>query len=317
MTDNLFIMEYSVQATYWENYSTHPSLPVSNQAGNNVLYNRWTEKVEMDDCQYSTRTREGKFMIRSDNASGFIADQMRSQMAVLSVPEGFLRQSTNSSLSPDGLTLSYTITDKEVFKLPPDPAFHAEGEYTESSNTPGGSVRFAACRVSMRAPKTVPQAKLVSTAVGVAAAKCLLNATDIKRIGVPGNKAKPQLMSSSIQIGLYDNTVEVNLRYMIQTIKQRRNGIAGFALDNPGAPGSLTYTPGSEKGEAKTPPYKDRGSAGLILQAAGYWDPNLSAVTLGPGFDAVPDNPLTDTNNRKINNAFRPLPGTAGANSEI
>ena len=77
-TDDTFLATYSIKATYWENYKYSDDYGVTvNQAGNNVMYNRWSETVEIDECNYSTRTRSGKYIIRTDNVDGEVADEMR------------------------------------------------------------------------------------------------------------------------------------------------------------------------------------------------------------------------------------------------
>jgi hypothetical protein len=81
--------------------------------------------VQIDKFMASTRTRSGTFIIRSDNAERITADQIRTQMAVLGVPNGFQRESATYTQSTDGLSIKYDIVDKEYFKAPPQDAFEA------------------------------------------------------------------------------------------------------------------------------------------------------------------------------------------------
>src|SRR5690606_15107838 len=114
------------------------------------------EIIEIDDRNYSRRTREGKYRIRSDNFQGQIADQFRRDLAVVSIPNGFLRKSAKYTQTPDGLGLEYHIVDEEVYKPPPAPAFKAQGSYTEEV-TRGGVNRYCEVNVRLEGDKITDQ----------------------------------------------------------------------------------------------------------------------------------------------------------------
>jgi hypothetical protein len=94
MTSSCFVLTYHVVAHYWERYDLDGSASVDlneNLPSSMIMYNRWTESVDIDETDMTRRTRDGKFMIRSNNDAGYMADQLRSQLAVIGVPEVLLR----------------------------------------------------------------------------------------------------------------------------------------------------------------------------------------------------------------------------------
>ena len=100
--------------------------------------------------------RSGKIVIRSDNVEGKIADQVRTQLAVIAIPAGYLRKSSKYTVSPDGLGLHYDIVDHEVFKKPPVPAYKSSGSYKEQTQK-AGAVRYVTASVTLDASKFVDQ----------------------------------------------------------------------------------------------------------------------------------------------------------------
>lgn len=309
LTNSQFLLTYHITANYWVN-SVINGLGVAGQhvsenvPSNAVLYNRWSEDITLDECQYSTRTRSGKFAIRSDNAEGFIADELRTQMAVVGIPTGFLRRNANFAIHPDGLSVSYRITDEQVHKTPPSPAFAASGSYTEEG-TRGGGRRFGNVNIRLRAPANVSQATLVETAVTVCAQKLNMNGALLQN----NNKGFALLESVSVSTDMYDNSVSVSMRAMMQTGKARLRGIAGIAGQK-GFTGNITVTPFSPV-NGDPPAYTVRGPAGLILQAAAYYDSSIGGTLTDPGVgpDAVETDVAVD-NNVQMNQGL--LPGEAG-----
>lgn len=297
LTSDSFLINFHIIANYWENNTTQTAgTPFTSNlvTGNPVLFNRWTESVEIDNCNYSTRTREGKFMIRSDNSQGKIADEVRTQMAAVSIPKGFIRKVARYTQSPDGLAIQYSLTDQEVFKMPPEPAFEATGRYTETTSKQS-AVRYGDVSVSLKGSKSTVQARLVEVAIGVAAGKLGL-------AGASLTDKKTIVLGATCTVGLYENTVDVNVKVQFPSTKQRRNGIAFLSK-------KMCFTPGSDDVNY-TPKYLDRGSAGFLLQAAAYYDPSLKAQ-LGPGVNAVAS-PQTPVGAGKVQMTQGVIPGKGG-----
>lgn len=272
VTSNLFLMSFSITARHWQNPNPN-GVNTNNKPGSPVLNNRWTETVSIDDCNYATRTRAGKFIIRSDNAQGWVASQAMSQMCVVAVPSGFLRQSSSYTVDPSGLAISYNVTDKEVYLMPPAPAHKASGEFTVFT-TNNGHQRFCRCRVALEGMKTTPKAQLIRTAVIIAATKCFM----AKAMG-DDEKGYTNLTNFHIKTDLYDNSVEVYLETMAKAFTLAEGGgrVAGVAgLEYK----TIATAPFYSEPGAPTPSYYLRGSSSIPLVAAAYYDPNLAGAKM-------------------------------------
>lgn len=270
MTNNNYLMVWRVVGHYWGNF-TRPgqTAEVTNQPGNNVISNRWEERQDIDSKNYSKLTRSGKYIIRSDNASGIIADDARTQMAVVGVPKGFIRESSNYTVQKDGLGLAYSIVDQEVFRMPPSPAFKADGYYEETTQQGSEGVRHGTAFIRLEGDKLTPMADLTRVCIATAAATLRMRGAFFgKKLGI--------LEMGKLRIGKYENYAECTLKAMITTSKERIEGIAGFA-------GIAISTPFSDPNY--TPAYLARGTPGgptqgILLQAAAYYDPSLRNTML-------------------------------------
>ncbi len=279
LTNTMFLLSWRVTAHYWENNGVSVN-PVTNLPGAVALYNRWSEQQSIDKRNYSRRTRRGKFTIRSDNTEGFIADEVRKQMAILGLPKGWLRESSDYTQSEDGLTVSYVIVDREVFKYPPPPAFTATGTYSESSAY-YGAMRYGEVWLRLEGDPDGDHDELCNVAFTVAMEK-IRNRGAIQ----DDQGLLRQIEVCAVSVGMYDNWVEVTVRSMIDQSKHVKRGIGGMGW----APVSdiifgeqlepLTATPLSEDFE-DPPEYTQRGT-GLLLQAAAYYDPSLRDNAMDP-----------------------------------
>lgn len=297
LTDETFLITYHVTAQYWERtkITATPTQPVTNSPiASPVLFNRWTESVDIDELGLSKRTRDGKCKIRSDNDLGFTADQLREAMCVTGVPEGFLRKSSRYTVTPDGLGVQYQVIDEEQYKMPPPPAFQADGETLLTGTGPAGAIRHCQVRVVLRGQKkSGDQDKMLLQAIYIAMNK-------MNRIGGNGfagggganNQGQQGILENiMVRTALYRNEVEVTVRGMLPA---NQNTVAGVGVNLK----NMNYTPvvtpvatpagvlpllNSEQGTVTDPPpYEARGSANVFLQAAAYFDPNLTGVTFNP-----------------------------------
>lgn len=273
LTNNTFLMNYHIVARYWENNTINPgeNPVVDNEPGNSVLYNRWTETVDIDQANYTTYTREGKFIIRSDNKDGQIADQLRGKMAIVMIKDGMIRVSSRYTVSQDGLGIAYNFVDKEVQKLPPDGVFSAEGTYTESTSA-NEAKRHADVRVTLRGDKRTKQTRLIELAVGICAGKILRRGQLLKNAinKVPGGKANKGVLvmeNASVVVDMYDNKVSCTMRALMANDPLRLKGINAFV-------GIDTETPESNN-QTRPPQHLLRGTQGMLLRAAAYYDPSL------------------------------------------
>ena len=124
--DNVFRVEWEIELAKLE---CSGSLQTSG-----VLSNRWECSDEIDDNFYTTRTYTGKLRLRSlfDGTTGITPNSFR-YFVIPSVCLRMRRQKITINTSMDGLTLSYTIVDKEVTFAPPYPARTWRYVYTEQT----------------------------------------------------------------------------------------------------------------------------------------------------------------------------------------
>lgn len=339
LTNTTFLIRFSIVAHYWEkDQKTTDPLARTNAAGCPVIYNRWTETVNIDSDNYTTRIREGKYRIRSDNVEGFTADQFRNDFAVVSVPDGFMRQSSQYSLTPDGLGLQYRIIDQEIFKYPPQGAFRAEGTYVETS-VKNGAKRIGDAQVTLYGPKNMAQIKLLDMAIAICTSKLILG-------DAAGNFQQPNfgpgktpdakggfklLISCVLKVDMYKNVVQAHLQALMNAAsvidpKQRIHGIAGLrggkaitttplSDTNPGANAAV---PVGVAGGSTTPKYSTRGTSNLLLIAAAYYDPSLSTNAMSLKKHGITgDNEVTNTGDSAVQTGTnRREPGQAGKKPE-
>lgn len=312
-----FIVTFRVVAHYWvdsrQEYIDDTLTPPA-VMGSPVLNNRWTETVQIGKYLESTRTRSGTFIIRSDNDDNIVADQIRSQMAVLGLPDGFMRESATYTQSADGLSIKYDIVDKEYFKPPPKGAYEATGQLVINTGRLG-AITTGEVRLTLRGTSSdffTPQSKLVLAAVSIASQK--LYVTGAQTLGEAGLKGRgfAQLERASIIIDMYQNMVTVVIAARLQKGKKRTAGVVDLGSAAFMQQAFLTKTPGSEGAIRPRPVYLDRGTAGILLQAAAYYDPSLRNQVLTAG-KAFIDNPFiyqTSRENTRMNAGK--VPGTAG-----
>ena len=278
LTNTTFLCVFKITAHYWENpkVDVNGNPVLTNKTGNNVLFNRWTEKVNIDNCDMTTRTRTGKYIIRSDNFDGSIADEYRSDFAVLGVPTNFLRVSSEYTQSPDGLGIAYTVTDKEVFRRPPDPAFEARGFYSDSLSRMG-ALHYGEVHIQLKGSRKVSQSNLIQ--------KAIQTAIDFLNKNYVGDRKDgwQVLESAAIRMSLYENNIELSIR-MMQAMPTRiftAGPLKGKVVNPLIMFGTIdTDVPNSPLTSTYTPPYQDFGTAGYLLKAAAYYDPSLRGATL-------------------------------------
>lgn len=280
LSNETFLISYRVIAHYYDNLVANidNDPPVTSRDSSAILSCRWKETLSIDGTNLTTRIREGKYVMRSNNEAKGIADQYRSQFAVLAVPEGCVRRKAEYTVDPSGLGIAFTIVDSEVYKLPPSPALTAKGSYRETCGK-GGAMRQGHVKVVMQGDKTenASQERIIRTAVGAAASK--LNAVGAN-LFAPGRGRQGTLLGAAIEIGMYDNIVSVEIQALFPNANFRVEGLAWGRPNWTLTPGSTKNTPVMTAGDAKSN-YPLRGTMPSnfnFLQAAAYYDPNLQAT---------------------------------------
>lgn len=298
-----FLCQYHIIAHYWEKNTVANGLVTKNNVGNFIIGHRWTETQSVDRFMLSTVTRSGVCTIRSDNVEGKIADMARDTLGTVAVRSGYIRENATYTVTKDGLQLQYTITERELYKMPPTPAYEADGYYTETTPK-GGATRTISAYVRLKAGKTAQQDNLIGAAISTVVVK-LHNRTNNALVslgeaansagvaafiqsreakGVPHEKATTQLanvvasavgkppslpLGASLKIGLYENTVEFQATSLITVPGYNR------AFGFPAFYDADTVTPNSD-GVLNQPLTLLRGSDSVLLHAAAYYDPSIT-----------------------------------------
>lgn len=275
LTDKSFIVNFEVEGNYWENYRSQSGAELGvNRKGNTVISNRWSDSQEIDAGKYTRRVREGKVVIRSDNAEGLTADQIRSDFAVFGITDGFVRKRASYRVHPDGLSMTYTLEDQEVWLMPPPPAYEANGYYTESTTLNGG-LRWGEVQLTLKGAKDVPKAELIRVALVTMMQKLQFANSVVNRGADQNGKLRIRmnplgiLSSSYIRTSLWENDVTVSARFMFDP--NGRQSIEGVGTVDTR---TIALPPQTSIGVSR-PSFTDRGTCGLVLRAAIYFDPSL------------------------------------------
>jgi len=285
-----FLVTFHVIATYWES-NPFNSFPAQNKPGSPVRFNRWSETLDVDNAGFQTRTRDGVYKIRTDMEEGLTAGELIPSMAAVGVPDGFVRESASYVVDPSGTAIRYRVTDREVFKYPPEPAMAARGVYTETCSR-GGIIRHGAAHIQLKGKKTTPQQELVHRAVSVVSSKLFMRGAELR--GPAPGPYITFIESAVLNVNMYENEVDYSCRVLFNTGDTPIQGVAAFVDtvertggSNPEKPPRQTvWTPRSDPpapGPAPQPRFEVTGTGSVILQAAAYYDPSLKTIRLDPG----------------------------------
>lgn len=263
--DVTFLVVFTLVAHYWEQDPSNNSIPAK-MSPDPVLYNRYTATQEIDDRNFVTRSRTGKFIIRSDNQTGTPVDELIGKTAFLAPSKGFLRTSSSYTVSPDGLGISYAYVDKQQYRMPPKPAFKAQASVRQVSSLQNGYLRNIEARVRLEGDCKTDQGVLMTTALLIAMNRLAMGGVG-KGIGHIGIVSAIQLHAE-----LYDNVVEVVAGGINVPTKERKvkAAVGGWEFDD------IVQVPNYDPNYV--PNFRQLGWVPPLLQAASYHDPSLQAA---------------------------------------
>lgn len=294
--NDTFVFRYGIVAHYVELDDPTNPVPRNRNTPSPVVYHRWKESVDIDDCNFTARTREGSFKIRSDPANPTTPDDLRSSLAVMSIPEGFLRKQRSFWQDEGGLTLHYRITDQEYWKQPPTPAFVADGYYRETGMRPGLVTSICEVRTMLKGDNETRQSDLIRRALTIATSKLYIVGAPVQ---ITRDKDRQAVLSRCVvEVQHYRNAVDVVMTAIMNANKSRVGGVASLNR-------AMTFVPYSDGVNVVVPRYLDYGTAGIILQAAAYYDPAIGNAVLQAGnpFIADADVRVTPVGNQRVINA--------------
>ena len=94
-----------------------------------VLNNRWSIGESMDANFFTTRTINGKMRV----SSAELNHELARVLILPTVEPGFKREAIDFSVAADGLEVSYSVRDRQVYQSAPWPCTRMEGSHTEST----------------------------------------------------------------------------------------------------------------------------------------------------------------------------------------
>lgn len=130
-----------------------------------VLWNVWDVSDDVDQNLWTTRTYTG--VLRT--VSGTLNANSFRGLVVPHLQPGLRREAMNFAVSKDGLTLAYTIVDREVMYQPPRPARNWYFKHTES--TKDGLQMDTHISVMMEGDRNTPRRNLIELCMAFASQK--------------------------------------------------------------------------------------------------------------------------------------------------
>ncbi len=191
--------------------------------------------------------------------------------------------------------------------MPPGPAFEAEGYYFERTVNMG-AYRIGEVRIKLKGDRNASQRDMINFAIFSATAKLRRRAETLPA-APPGPFANTKgwaiLEDAGLKVDMYRNEVEFYERVWAGCGIHVKDGIDAFHDVDTGTPTTNTLN-------NYVPPYLDRGTAGFLLQAAAYYDPNLRNNRLGPGSIATGNSPFTSLGGAQVQMNNGVIPGQGG-----
>lgn len=130
-----------------------------------VLWNVWDVVDDVDQNLWTTRTYTGTLR----TVSGMLNANSFRGLVVPHIQPGLRREAMNFAVAKDGLTLAYTIVDREVMYQPPRPARNWHFKHTEA--TKDGLQMDTHISIMMEGDRNTPRRNLIELCMAFAAQK--------------------------------------------------------------------------------------------------------------------------------------------------
>lgn len=134
---------------------TFHTMPCTNAS--NIIGLSYWQADEIDEAWYTRRITRGTLRLRNKECS---PHEFR-HLAVPPLHRGFSRQSISFQESPDGLTVVFTITDKEFYTAPPLPAIKWTAHHSVIFPMQGATMAEADVNISVEGPKCASKRDLL------------------------------------------------------------------------------------------------------------------------------------------------------------
>jgi hypothetical protein len=184
----------------------------ANQSG--VLNNRWSVRDTIDESWLTTRTVTGRLRVTNP----VMNPQSFRGWVVPPLQAGFIRQSIDIATTTDGLTLEYTVTDRETVASPPDPAIKWTGQHAAISED--GSSVFEEFQITVWGDKYTPKLELIRVAALVSE----------QRLGLQKGKSVNTVQQASIISYLDENKIDMRLRTIRGSLDGKNDNVAALGF---------------------------------------------------------------------------------------
>ncbi|MEM6469421.1 MAG: hypothetical protein AAF802_07605 [Planctomycetota bacterium] len=179
-------------------------------SGRAIISNRWSLTESRDESWAVTRTLEGTLRVASKE---FNPHRLRN-FVVPRLPRNFRRVNQTFVVDPTGLTLKYTIQDKQADQAPPPPAIDWKRHYAELGTGAGAAQQFSELTVQLTGPPNVNKQDLIAAAGHVVLSR--INGLQLTEKQVDGQlvriKNRPILTDAAVVEVLGQPTIEMRVR---------------------------------------------------------------------------------------------------------
>jgi len=196
MGSNSAVCEYSIKVAILR---CHAEDSVQYSSGNpNILNNRWSVEESRDEDMALSLQIEGVLRLRNANVGSPLAFR---DAVIPTLQKGYKRHHIRVVSSKDGLTLRYSILDKQGHEAPPWPAVSWSGTYTETVKG-GGGLQHAYLNIRLKGHPDASRKTLAFHAGEIA----------VQKIPALKDKTKAFLEEFTLMESLHENTVELRCR---------------------------------------------------------------------------------------------------------
>jgi len=158
-------IEFSV--TFW----TKACGDNSQRNNTDIVSLKFWQMEDINENWFATRTYRGHLVVSRPD----IGVHSFQGWVLPPLIRGFMRNSMNFSESPDGLTLDFTIVDRQVYAYPPFPAVSWRGQHSVIFPTEGANKAESEYRLSVNGPPYIAKEELFKVCYNILVAKLYLN----------------------------------------------------------------------------------------------------------------------------------------------
>lgn len=254
---------------------------------NDILSLKFATVADYDADWCGTRTTSG-LLILSRRSKSPDLDSYRSPITPELLP-GFRRESANYSASEDGLRIRFSFKDKQLHRVPPEPATSIQGEEGMHAPNPGGII-YQFVNLKLKAPPRTDIDRLFLAAMSIVQSRTAATAQDF---------GKGYLMDLRIVKPLSDNETSLSVNASWQVVSGvAKEDINAFAGGTRSANLPIEFKnwlrrglPNEDKERAIGPPVSGVGDIPIRLIAAALTDPcGEQAAIDSPQSDSVLQN---------------------------